>query len=71
MTYLGFFINTLLLPAVALARAWKRLRGDGSHDLDRPPAVMNEALARVFALAAVVPRCRMPVGASLLVVGRR
>jgi hypothetical protein len=56
---------------VALARAWKRLRGDGSHDLDRPPAVMNEALARVFALAAVVPRCRMPVGASLLVVGRR
>jgi len=71
VTYLGFF-NTLLLPAVALARGWKRLRGDGGHDLARLPAAVNDALARVFALeAAIVPRCRLPFGASLLVVGRR
>lgn len=70
-TYLGFF-NTLLLPAVAVARGWKRLRGNGGRDLARPPAVVHDALARVFALeAAIVPRCRLPFGASLVVVRRR
>jgi SAM-dependent methyltransferase len=71
VTYVGFF-NALLLPAVALVRGVKRLRGDDRHDLARPPAVVNETLARVFALeAAIVPRCRLPFGASLLLVGRR
>jgi SAM-dependent methyltransferase len=71
VTYLGYF-NTLLLPGMALVRGCKRLCGDASHDLVRPPAVVNEALARVFALeAAIVPRCRLPFGASLLVAGRR
>jgi hypothetical protein len=69
--YLSYF-NTLLRPAIALARAWKRRRGDDGHDLVRPPAPLNEALARVFSLeAAVVSRCPMPCGASLLLIGRR
>jgi SAM-dependent methyltransferase len=70
-TYASYF-NTLLLPAIALARAWKRARGDASHDLVRPPAPVNALLARLFALeAGVVPRCPMPCGASLLLIARR
>jgi SAM-dependent methyltransferase len=66
------YFNTLLLPAIALARVWKRWRGDGRHDLVRPPAPLNAILARVFALeAALVPRWPMPGGASLLLIGRR
>jgi SAM-dependent methyltransferase len=69
--HLSYF-NTLLLPAVALARAWKRLRGDRGHDLVRPPAVVNALLARVFGVeAAVVPRVPLPFGASLLLVAHR
>ncbi len=71
ITYLSYF-NGLLLPALALARAWKRWRRDDRHDLVRPPAPVNAALARVFGLeAAVVSRCPMPCGASLLLIGRR
>jgi SAM-dependent methyltransferase len=69
--YLSYF-NTLLLPALAASRGWKRLRRDRRHDLARAPALLNGALARVFALeAAIVPRARMPAGASVLVVARR
>jgi SAM-dependent methyltransferase len=71
VSYLSYF-NTLLLPAIAAARGWKRLRGDVRHDLVRAPAALNATLARVFALeAALVPRVQVPAGASLLVVGRR
>jgi SAM-dependent methyltransferase len=71
VTYLSDF-NTLLLPALVAARGWKRLRGDGRHDLTWPPAALNGAPARVFGLeAALVSHVRMPVGASLLAVARR
>jgi SAM-dependent methyltransferase len=66
------YFNTLLLPGIALVRVLKRLRGSNRHDLARPPALANAVLARMFALeAAVLPRCPLPCGASLLVVGRR
>jgi SAM-dependent methyltransferase len=66
------YFNVLLLPAIALVRAWKGLRGSHGHDLARPRAAVNAALARVFALeAAIVPRCPLPCGASVLVIGRR
>jgi hypothetical protein len=70
VTHLTYF-NALRLPGVALVRAWKTSRGRSSHDLVRPPAPLNAALARLFALeAAIVPRCPLPCGASLLAVGR-
>ena len=66
------YFNTLLFPAVALARAWKRWRGGTRHDLRRPPPGLNRALARLFALERhIVPRCALPFGASLLLVARR
>jgi SAM-dependent methyltransferase len=67
----GYF-NTLLLPAIALARAWKRLRGDARHDLVRPPSPINTALAGILALEApIVTRVPLPAGASILLVARR
>jgi len=66
------YFNTLLFPAVALTRAWKRLTGDESHDLHRPAPAINRWLERVFALERhVVPRVALPFGASLLLVARR
>lgn len=66
------YFNTLLFPAVALARAWKRLTGDTTHDLHRPSPVWNRGLARLFALERhVVPRAPLPFGASLLLLARR
>ena len=65
------YFNTLLLPAIVAARAWKRLRGAG-HDLSRPAAPVNAALARVFSLERfVVARWRVPAGASLLLIADR
>lgn len=64
--------NTLLFPALAAARAWKRLVGDRGHDLRRPSAPLNALLARLFGLERhVVPRWPLPFGASLLLVARR
>ena len=66
------YFNTLLFPAVALTRVWKRLTGDASHDLHRPSPAVNRWLERVFALERhVVPRVALPFGASLLLVARR
>lgn len=66
------YFNTLLFPAVALARAWKRLTGDTSHDLHRPAPAWNRGLGRLFALERhVVPRAPLPFGASLLLLARR
>ena len=66
------YFNTLLLPAIAVVRTWKRLRGGHSHDLVRPRAAVNAPLARVFALEAVIVlRCPLPWGAPVLVIGRR
>jgi SAM-dependent methyltransferase len=71
VTYCSYF-NTLLLPAIALTRALKRLAGANGHDLARPAAPVNATLACVFGLeAAIVPRVPMPAGASLLLLARR
>lgn len=64
--------NTLLFPPLLAVRAWKRFRRDWRHDLRRPPAPLNAALARVFALERhLVPRLALPFGSSLLAVARR
>ena len=66
------YFNTLLFPALALMRAWKRMRGDSTHDLRRPAPALNRWLECVFALERhVVPRCALPFGASLLLLARR
>src|SRR5213080_849191 len=66
------YFNTLLFPAVALTRVWKRLTGEASHDLHRPSPAVNRWLERVFALERhLVPRVALPFGASLLLVARR
>jgi SAM-dependent methyltransferase len=66
------YFSTLLFPALALLRAWKRLAGDTSHDLRRPAPALNRWLERIFALERhVVPRWGLPFGASLLLVARR
>jgi SAM-dependent methyltransferase len=66
------YFNTLLLPAIAARRSWKRARGDRRHDLGRPPALLNHLLERVFALERLtLPRADLPFGASLLLLARR
>ncbi len=66
------YFNTLLFPAVALARAWKRLTGGSAHDLRRPVPPVNRGLEWVFALERhVVPRVSLPFGSSLLLLARR
>ena len=66
------YFNTLLFPAVALTRVWKRLVGDPSHDLRRSRPALNRWLERVFALERhLVPRAALPFGGSLLLVARR
>ena len=66
------YFNPLLSPVVALVRLSKRARGDESHDLRRPAAAINRALASVFAferhLLALVP---LPFGSSLFLLARR
>jgi len=66
------YFNTLLFPFLIAVRGWKRLRGDRGHDLHRPSTPLNWLLERVFALERhLVPRVRLPFGASLLLIGRR
>jgi SAM-dependent methyltransferase len=66
------YFNTVLFPAVALARLWKRLTGARAHDLHRPAPALNRWLERLFALERhVVPRVALPFGASLLLIARR
>ena len=68
--YLSHF-NTILFPAIASVRAWKRLRGDDRHDLRRPRPTVNALLERLFVLERhVIPRRALPFGASLLLVAR-
>jgi SAM-dependent methyltransferase len=66
------YFNTVLFPAIAGRRLYKRLRGDESHDLRRPGRALNGLLERLFALERhVVPTPTLPFGTSLLVVARR
>jgi len=68
VTYFG----TLLFPAFALVRWLKRGRGVAAHDLRRPPAAINALLASCFAAERhLVPRLRLPVGSSLLLIAHR
>lgn len=66
------YFNTLLFPLLAGVRGCKRVLGDRAHDLHRPAAPVNWLLERVFAFERhLVPRVRLPFGASLLLIGRR
>jgi SAM-dependent methyltransferase len=68
--YLSYF-NTVLFPAIASIRLWKRLRGDDRHDLWRPAPFVNAVLERLFALERhAIPRYALPFGTSLLVIAR-
>ena len=71
LAHLGYF-NTALFPAIAGVRLAKRLVGGVGHDLHRPVATVNRALARLFALERhVVLRPGLPFGSSVLAVARR
>lgn len=68
--------NSLLLPAVAAARALSRLRGraasEARSDIDVPPAPLNRLLLGLVRLERVVLRRRdLPAGSSLLCVARK
>lgn len=66
------YFNTLLFLPLALVRTAKRLRGDSTHDLRSPRHALSAVLERCFALERhLVPRVRLPYGASLLLVARR
>jgi len=66
------YFNSILFPAVAAARLWKRGRGRRGHDLDQSPAFLNRSLERLFALERhLVPRFTLPFGSSLLMLARR
>ena len=69
--HVGYF-NTVLVPAIAGVRLAKRLVGGGGHDVHRPPALVNEALTRLFALERhVALRPGLPFGSSLLALAYR
>lgn len=66
------YFNSVLFPAIASIRLWKRLWGDDRHDLRRPRPALNAFLERLFALERhIVPTRLLPFGASLLLMARR
>jgi len=66
------YFSTLLFPGVALVRWLKRDREARKHDLWRPPAPLNALLAKCFAAERhLVPRFKLPVGSSLLLIAHR
>ena len=66
------YFNTVLFPAIAATRLYKRWRGDDRHDLRRPGPTLNRLLEMLFALERhVVPSPALPFGTSLMVVARR
>jgi SAM-dependent methyltransferase len=69
------YFNTALLPVIGFVRVARRLLGrvdaERSDFEQGRPGLVNEILARVFALERhVVGRVRLPVGVSLLAVAR-
>jgi SAM-dependent methyltransferase len=65
---IGYF-NSLLFPAALAERLVSKARGKDSADLDLPPAPLNSALKRVFALERhLVGRLPLPPGLSLFAV---
>lgn len=77
-TELLTFSNTLLFPAAALVRLWKKRRAAAREsprtDLAPPPALVNAALTgvRVFENALIFnAKARLPFGLSLFCVARK
>ena len=65
------YFNTLLFPAVAVARLVGKLRGSELADDAMPSAKLNRILERIFGFeAALVGRVPMPFGVSLIAVVR-
>jgi SAM-dependent methyltransferase len=63
------YFNTLLFPVVAVGRLAGFPRA--GRELRPPPPALNRVLARVFGSEArVAPRWGLPMGASILFVGR-
>jgi SAM-dependent methyltransferase len=68
LTKVGYF-NSLLFPIALAQRAAFKLRGSEEADLTLPPAPLNSALERTFALERhLVGRVPLPVGLSLFAV---
>jgi len=68
LTKVGYF-NSLLFPIAVAQRAASKLRGSEEADLTLPPAPLNSALERTFALERhLVGRVPLPVGLSLFAV---
>lgn len=66
------YFNTVLFPAIAGVRLYKRLRRDERHDLAYPGPRLNACLEWLFALERhVVPSPGLPFGTSLFVAARR
>jgi len=66
------YFNTVLFPAIASIRLYKRLRRDDRHDLRHPGPRLNAVLEWLFAVERhVVPRPGLPFGISLFVLARR
>jgi SAM-dependent methyltransferase len=66
------YFNTLLAPAVMAVRLARAALRRPGHDLDRPAAPVNRALAACFAAEARLLRWMSPpFGISLLLVARR
>jgi SAM-dependent methyltransferase len=64
----GYF-NSLLFPAAVVERLSSKLRGKDNADLTLPPAPLNAALERTFALERhLVGRLPLPIGLSLFAV---
>lgn len=71
------YFNTVLFPPIAAARLVgkvlpRRKKGDQGSDLQQAPRLVNAALATAFAAERfIVPRVSLPVGVSIIAVGRR
>ncbi len=68
------YFNTVLFPVVAAVRLLRRLVGERSprSDFRQMPTSLNRALLALFSVeAALLTRCSLPVGVSLLAVCTR
>lgn len=67
------YFNTLLFPAVFIARSLGRLRRkSAASDLGEVPRLLNAFLEKTFSLEArLVGRVRLPVGVSALCLARK
>jgi SAM-dependent methyltransferase len=67
------YFNSWLFPAVVAARMLSRLRHrEAASDLAMPGPRVNAVLSRLFGSEArIVSRTSLPVGVSLLAIGRR